>query len=580
MSEAEELFKASVPFTIHDKGSPQEKRKQKLLVKVSLSSPKNGRLRVLEIELTDEQDLFFLYQSAIGEEDFHVLRQDQNLLVDFQQFPAKFLELLDHCREYGEDENPKFLAQISSQGGLETVLFSIIETNSFKHIIHIAIKLIRGNDTALKQHLASLIKQNKNEIAFLQEKLDGTSTSLSSQLKDTISSHSRLSAEHEKLKLSYAEQASKLELEFSRKLARETEQFNSEKERLKRKIDEEKASMQRSHDDKLSHMTERYDSLLFSNGRLKSDFDALHFKSENDKKIMLAYSEELKSLKQELEVLRESKLSLSIKFEDVEAQNKSAQELISKLQSALAEKAETISYQSTQLNALEDEKSKLNRSLEVCEQKIATLEETFKNASDEITKGNEIIRKLQSDQRTAKAKIKNKNLVTLQQEKLLDERASIIALQREEITTLKESSGKLSKECDDFKHQVEELQKRVDEGKQIIAENTQVIEWLHKQLNEDGLSRATHSFKPRVKDDAVKPRTTELTSSQNYGGYQENIPGFTSTHLSHSAPQFKKRDALYSMDQSSHARRDLQAVTDKVRFTSLHQSTEKSNYFP
>jgi spindle assembly abnormal protein 6 len=61
----------------------------------------------LEVQLTDDSDLYFLYQLDIGEDDFHHLKTDQNLLVDFAQFPKKFIELLEECVQNKDKETPK-----------------------------------------------------------------------------------------------------------------------------------------------------------------------------------------------------------------------------------------------------------------------------------------------------------------------------------------------------------------------------------------------------------------------------------------------------------------------------------------
>jgi len=63
--------------------------------------------KVLNIQITDPEDPFFLYTLEIGEDDFHVLKNEQNLLVDFQQFPISFTQLLDECIDSKFEDSPK-----------------------------------------------------------------------------------------------------------------------------------------------------------------------------------------------------------------------------------------------------------------------------------------------------------------------------------------------------------------------------------------------------------------------------------------------------------------------------------------
>lgn len=120
-----------------------------------------------------------------------------------------------------------------------------------------------------------------------------------------------------------------------------------------------------------------------------------------------------------------------------------------------------------------------------------------------ITQGNEIIRRLQSDLKAAKSKLKLKNVVTVQQEKLLDERSATQDSHFKEIATLKESLAKINSECDSQRQKNEELKKKLDESKAIIEDNnhgnsilTLVIEWLHKQLNDEAMN---HQVGPSFK---------------------------------------------------------------------------------
>lgn len=53
--------------------------------------------RLIHFEITDENDPYFLYVLDIGEQDFHLLKHDQALLVEFPVFPKKMMELLNLC---------------------------------------------------------------------------------------------------------------------------------------------------------------------------------------------------------------------------------------------------------------------------------------------------------------------------------------------------------------------------------------------------------------------------------------------------------------------------------------------------
>lgn len=128
----------------------------------------------------------------VGEDDYHQLKHDQCLRVDFKSFPTKFIELLESCRTTssgggsavdpearegggaldeggrstrgelllsGGSGEPSFLARLETvvPGGFS--LFSVVETNPFKELTHLSLKFRAGNDAAIKTYLAARLRQ-------------------------------------------------------------------------------------------------------------------------------------------------------------------------------------------------------------------------------------------------------------------------------------------------------------------------------------------------------------------------------------------------------------------------------------
>ena len=52
-------------------------------------------------QVADDKDPYFLYLLDVGEQDFHFLKRDQALLVEFGVFPSKFIELIEWCLQCG-----------------------------------------------------------------------------------------------------------------------------------------------------------------------------------------------------------------------------------------------------------------------------------------------------------------------------------------------------------------------------------------------------------------------------------------------------------------------------------------------
>ncbi|CAM9856703.1 unnamed protein product [Choristocarpus tenellus] len=182
---------------------------------------------MFHIELTDELDPYFLYTLQVGEDDYHQLKHEQCLRVDFKSFPQKFIELLHSCRRgavgnedsaqnlpspsalsmggtggrydigegggwggsyglgsSGEGQGgyaPSFLARLETQSADGCPIFSLIETNPFKELTHLSLRFRAGNDAAIKAYLAARLRQVKAESGQASRSLAEASSALAQE---------------------------------------------------------------------------------------------------------------------------------------------------------------------------------------------------------------------------------------------------------------------------------------------------------------------------------------------------------------------------------------------------------------
>jgi spindle assembly abnormal protein 6 len=100
----------------------------------------------------------------VGEQDFHHLKRDQSLLVEFPVFPSKLIELIELCLSSNAEQvintcsagaNDMNASSYSASLDMTTGCFSVIESNKFKQLTHISLQLRQGNDAAIKSYLSS-----------------------------------------------------------------------------------------------------------------------------------------------------------------------------------------------------------------------------------------------------------------------------------------------------------------------------------------------------------------------------------------------------------------------------------------
>eukprot|EP00959_Pyramimonas_sp_CCMP1952_P251628 5257925-Pyramimonas_sp.AAC.1 len=76
--------------------------------------------KLLKMQITSEDDPFFLHSMEISEEDFQTLKVDQSILVDFGAFPNEIIDLLEACVHAKGEENPQFRAILRLDAGFST----------------------------------------------------------------------------------------------------------------------------------------------------------------------------------------------------------------------------------------------------------------------------------------------------------------------------------------------------------------------------------------------------------------------------------------------------------------------------
>ncbi|KAJ3060713.1 Spindle assembly abnormal protein 6 [Podochytrium sp. JEL0797] len=470
--------------------------------------------------LTSPHDVFFLFALALRRADFDTVKRRLNLLVSFDAFANMATQLLRNCL----DAPDRFAASLRVSTTHEPSTLCIVETNTFQHITHLSLDLVQGTDAQIKLHLADLVKQFEDRTKDLETQLKNTDASLSDKLRLQESSNASLKLELDRLKIAYAEQASRLELQSNMRIQKEKEDALHERDSIRKAWERERRELERGFEDKIRTLTSDNAALTSTNNQLSSRLTSLEQSHATLQSQAHHLDQDLADTRQDLASQRQQNQQLVQQNGDWERTVAGLRARLEGVERSLAEREEAARGFEKRAVADGQERGRLEEMADSLKSQNEGLEEAFRKASEEINKGNEIIRKIQTDLKSAKSKIKLKNVVTLQQEKLLDERASIIEMHEQELAGLKQTRTKQAAEVDELKARVQQLEKSVEEGKKIISENTHVIEWLHKQLNEDALTKPSGPYaasSPRIDFDkygATNPSSAAKPSSAPAGG--------------------------------------------------------------
>ncbi|RXM28105.1 Spindle assembly abnormal protein 6-like [Acipenser ruthenus] len=348
-----------------------EDRRANIRVSIELKSTSNPvHKKDLVVRITDDIDPYFLYNLVISEEDFQSLKVQQGLLVDFSAFPQKFIDLLHQCIQEQDKDNPRFLLQfLSSTPVLDhtPAHLNIVETNAFKHLTHLSLKLLHGTDVEIKKYLAICLTCVKAQTKYQQQ---------SEQQRRELESLHQKNIEQLQTRLVKLETCNK--------------------EMTERKYQLE--SIIRDHAAKL-----------------------------------LGLEDESHRAKQEVLSLRRENSTLDLECHEKEKHINQLQTRVAVLEQEIKDKDQLVIRSKEVLDATQEQKLAIEENAKRTQLHIGKLEAAVQSLSEELIKANEIIKKLQGDVKTLGGKLKLKNSVTIQQEKLLSEKEEKLKKEQKEL---------------------------------------------------------------------------------------------------------------------------------------------------
>ncbi|XP_069497688.1 spindle assembly abnormal protein 6 homolog isoform X2 [Ambystoma mexicanum] len=483
---AELLFNQLVALQIKCKDC--EERRVHVRVCIELLATSNPvHKKDLIVRLTDDIDPFFLFNLIISEEDFQSLKFQQSLLVDFSAFPQRFINLLQQCIQEESNGIPRFLLQLVSPASVldhTPAFLNVVETNPFKHLTHLSLKLLPGNDAEIKKYLAICLKRIKEEKLLLEQQLKKTENDLGQQLICTQRTLSEKSRELDKLRSEWTTQATTLSNKHSQELTQEKEKALQVHAQWQQQSDQQRKELENIHHKSIQQLQNRLTELELSNKELterryKADSTIRELKAK-----LLGIDDECQRAKQEVLSLRRENSTLDAECHEKEKHVNQLQTRVAVAEQEIKDKDQLVIRTKEVLHATQEQKAALETNGEKKQVQIGKLEATVKSLSTELLKANEIIKKLQGEIKTLVGKLKLKNTVTVQQEKLLTEKEQIILSEQKELQDVGQSLRLKEDEVTKLQEIIDATNQKLEESKQLLKTNENVITWLNKQLNE------------------------------------------------------------------------------------------------
>ena len=358
----------------------------------------------------------------VSEEEFQSLKVEQSILVDFAQFPDKFIELLEECIASRGEESPRFLAVLRVGADAdENSSLGVVETNKFKHLSHISLAFKPGDDAAIKQYLAARLMDVKGERDDRAKSHRDTSEELRAARGELEIASGVVAAAREHAEKVEAAAQTRLD-ELSAKLKKShMEELDNTKTRMEGERGAAEAGMRST----IESLTSRNNS-LDAREELMEEKYKLDSKYSDVSSRLNAAEAELATAKDELKSLRKANKDLDKGLNEREKSTAQDGMRVEWLESQLKDKEELLKVLKGRLENAEKHKASQENALEDARAAAIRAEDRVSASAGEIRKGNQIIERLQAELRSAKAKAKLKAAVIAQQETLLSERQGAV----------------------------------------------------------------------------------------------------------------------------------------------------------
>uniref|UniRef100_A0A3P8SCU9 SAS-6 centriolar assembly protein n=1 Tax=Amphiprion percula TaxID=161767 RepID=A0A3P8SCU9_AMPPE len=407
----------------------------------------------LLVRLTDNGDPYFLFNLTISEEDFQTLKVQQGLLIDFASFPQKFIELLNLCYSEQESDSPRFLLYLSCQSPVleGSATFTVVETNAFKHLNHLSLRLAHGSDNEVKEYLAVCLSSLKVVTVLLLQTLCEKTKELDKLRLEWTNQTSTLSSCH----------SQELQLErqkaLQNKLQQHTEQLRQELESAHTKVSQQLQSRLTELEASCRELTEK------------------KYKNESairDLKIKLVGAEEeSQRLKQQVLSLRRENSTLDTEVHEKERLVSQLQMRVAVLEQEIKDKDQLMHSTKEMLEATQEQRKSVEENAESKELKIKKLEATVKSLSEELIKANGIIKKLQGEVRGLVRKINVKNTVTVSQEKVLQDTSEKLQSVETALQSAQQQLISKDEQVSKLKEQLEMTVLKLNESREVLKTN-------------------------------------------------------------------------------------------------------------
>ncbi|EUD66343.1 hypothetical protein C922_03259 [Plasmodium inui San Antonio 1] len=495
----------------------------------------------MRLELSDDSNELFFYYLDLYEENYESIKREQKLVINFDLFPFKFMDLLEECVleneqcEKVEDQRLRAVLMLDSSGrmlerdahnygssgndnaggkmgGSPHSYYSNHSNTGYnsggsnnpsygrpygcsgnngkeeKNAECALLNLVEINQFKELTHLSLQLKRadHENVISYLCNNIKyikAYNGEIIGKLNEEIVQNGQNMVEIKGLQKTIEmleKNIENLKCDFNNTLNNDINRLRKEHERIIEKKEE-----------KFNCENEELKKDLES---LKNKFTQLNEMNQNYEQKIFYLNGKVKNLKNELEEKNTNFVKLVKEKEDIECAKCELEKYKSEftvefnnLKSKYERECESNISNSSSFESIKISNSNLETELKKYKDRNGKLEKEINIAIDEINKGNDIITKLQTQLRKMKDKLKCKTIEHINVEKVSSQNVSEIGKLQGEVKALQEKLAQRESSEEALRREVDALQRRNDEMAKELNISREVNLRLNKEITNNNL---------------------------------------------------------------------------------------------
>nr|XP_053634137.1 spindle assembly abnormal protein 6 homolog isoform X1 [Cherax quadricarinatus]XP_053634138.1 spindle assembly abnormal protein 6 homolog isoform X1 [Cherax quadricarinatus]XP_053634139.1 spindle assembly abnormal protein 6 homolog isoform X1 [Cherax quadricarinatus]XP_053634140.1 spindle assembly abnormal protein 6 homolog isoform X1 [Cherax quadricarinatus] len=437
------------------------------------------------VRLTDDHDPFVLYTCVVHEDDYHTLRHTQGLLVDFNSFPHKFVELVNACHKENGKESPRFILVLrcsnDSEGG---ATLEVVEVNVFKHLCHLALALVPAPTQLKLSYLAECCKALKGQVAAREREAAENEQQLQQQLRYTQEILAKTSKEAQQLRTEISQHVAMSSEKEAQLIAQEKEKLLKVQSDADRKADRVRRDLEARKNNQIEQLQSKIVSLTSQNNELLEKKQRAESNVKELRGRLSCAEGDLDRCRQEL--AHTKKHSTRLEQENC-TKNAAVRELevkVSHLEGELRSREISLAHVQQMVETLQHQKGNLEEGLEERRQKLLKRENSIQLLYAELQKSLDVIKKLQKRVKEEHMTSKVRGAALVEQDKVVAEKDSSVLQLSEQLQLMTTKVSQLTMDNGNLQQQLQDAREKLQEQEKTLQTNENVISWLNKQLNE------------------------------------------------------------------------------------------------